>query len=119
MGDLSVQNSNAQTQPAPPPNTDLIPAAPDNTSTASTLPPDIDPDSPLAQVIRLVQAGVEQSVILSYIGNSMNPFNLNSDQIIYLNDLGVPTEIVNAMQQRDQQLQQMGVTSGAAAHTAS
>ena len=115
IGVLSVQNSNAQTQPAPPPNTDLAPAAPDNASTAGTLPPDIDPDSPLAQVIRLVQAGVEQSVILSYIGNSMNPFNLNADQIIYLNDLGVPTEIVTAMQQRDLQLQQMGVTTGAAA----
>jgi Family of unknown function (DUF6600) len=115
MGGFSVQDSSAQTQPAPPPNADLVSAAPDNASTASTLPPDIDPDSPLAQVVRLVQAGVEQGVILSYIGNSMNPFNLNADQIIYLNDLGVPTEIVNAMQQRDQQLQQMGVTTGAAA----
>lgn len=115
MGALSVQNSNAQTPPAPPPDTDLIPAAQANASTTSTLPPDIDPDSPLAQVIRLVQAGVEQSVILSYIGNSMNPFNLNADQIIYLNDLGVPTEVVSAMQQRDQQLQQMGVTAGVSA----
>ncbi len=115
IGVLSVQNATAQTQPAPPPNTDLVHAAPDNTATAGTLPPDVDPDSPLAQIIRLVQAGVEQSVILSYIGNSMNPFNLNADQIIYLNDLGVPAETVNAMQQRDQQLQQMGVTTGAAA----
>ena len=88
-------------------------------STASTLPPDIDPNSPLAQVIRLVQAGVEQSVILTYISNSTSPFNLNSDEIIYLNDLGVPTEIVNAMMQRDQQLQQMGVDGGRRSHTAS
>ncbi|HUA36809.1 MAG TPA: DUF6600 domain-containing protein [Candidatus Sulfopaludibacter sp.] len=115
MGGPSVQTSNAQTQSAPQPDTDLIPAAQADASTASTLPTDIDPDSPLAQVIRLAQAGVEQGVILSYIGNSMNPFNLNSDQIIYLNDLGVPAEIVNAMQQRDQQLQQMGMTASTAA----
>ncbi len=114
IGDPLVQSSHAQPQPTPQPNTDLISASPDNAPTAGTLPPDIDPDSPLAQVIRLVQASVEQSVILSYIGNSMNPFSLNADQIIYLTDLGVPTEVVNAMQQRDQQLQQMGVPTGAA-----
>ncbi len=111
----SPQNSNAQTQPAPPPSTDLVSASPDSAPTASTLPPDIDPNSPLAQVVQLVQAGVEQSVVLAYIGNSANPFNLNSDEIIYLNDLGAPTEIVNAMMQRDQQLQQMGVAAGAPA----
>jgi len=115
IGGQPLQNSNAQTQPDPQANPDLVSTSPDNASTAGTLPPDIDPASPLAQVIHLVQAGVEQSVILSYIGNSMNLFNLDSDQIIYLNDLGVPTEVVNAMQQRDQQLQQMGVTPGAAA----
>ena len=115
MSDCSVPNSNAQPQPVPQPGTDLTSSSPDTAPTAGTLPPDIDPGSPFAQVIQLVQAGVEQSVILSYIGNSMNQFNLSSNQIIYLNDLGAPAEIVNAMMQRDQQLQQMGVTTGAAA----
>jgi hypothetical protein len=113
MGEHAVQSSNAQPQPAPQPNTDLISSFPDNAPTAGALPPDIDPNSPLAQVVQLVQAGVEQSVILSYIGNSMNPFDLTADQIIYLNDLGVPSEIINAMQQRDQQLQQMGAVANA------
>ncbi len=110
VGDHSVQNANAQTQPVPQPGTNLVSTSPDNAPAASTLPSDIDPNSPLAQVIRLVQAGVEQSVILTYISNSASLFNLNSDEIIYLNDLGVPTEIINAMMQRDQQLEQMGVT---------
>ena len=109
IGDHSVQNSNAQTQPVPQPGTDLISASASSASTANTLPPDIDPNSPLAQVISLVQAGVEQSVILNYINNSTGLFNLNADQIIYLNDLGVPAELINAMMQRDQQLEQMGV----------
>jgi hypothetical protein len=109
--DCSAQNSDAQVQSGLQPNTDLISASPDNGPTASTLPPDIDSNSPLAQVIRLVQAGVEQSVILTYISNSASPFNLSSDEIIYLNDLGTPPEIANALMQRDQQLQQTAVAA--------
>jgi hypothetical protein len=86
----------------------LVSTVPASAPAASTLPPDIDPNSPLAQVVSLAQAGVEQSVILNYINNSTGLFNLNADQIIYLNDLGVPSEIINDMMQRDQQLEQAG-----------
>ena len=85
--------------------------ASDNPTIPDTLPSNIDPNGPLAQVIRLVQAGVEQSVILAYVSNSSSLFNLDSDQIIYLNDIGTPKEIVTAMIQRDQQLKQMGATA--------
>jgi len=113
MGNQSLRNSNAQEQSAPPsPSTDLISTAPDNSTMPSALPPNIPPSSPLAQVIRLVQAGVEQSVILTYISNSSSMFNLDSDKIIYLKDIGLPNEIVTTMIQRDQQLQQqMGVSA--------
>ncbi|HUB86457.1 MAG TPA: DUF6600 domain-containing protein [Verrucomicrobiae bacterium] len=70
----------------------------------ATLPANISPDSPLAQVIRLAQAGVDESVILTYITNSTSPFNLTSDDIIYLKDLGLPDDAVTAMMQRDLQL---------------
>jgi Family of unknown function (DUF6600) len=90
-------------------STDLISTSQANTPTDESLPADVDPNSPFAQVVRLVQAGVEQSVILTYISNSAAPFNLNADEIIYLNDLGAPPEIANAMMQRDQQLAQTGV----------
>lgn len=118
IGGLSIQTSNAQTPSAPPSGTGLIATSPDNADngpTAGTLPPEVDPNSPLAQVIRLVQAGVEQSVVLTYISNSTSPFNLNSDEIIYLNDLGAPSEIADAMMQRDQQLQQVGAVANAPA----
>jgi hypothetical protein len=115
MGDLSEQNANAQTtQTLPPPDTDLITSAsPNDVTTTAALPPDIDPNSPLAQVIRLVQAGVEQSVILTYISNSASRFSLNSEEIIYLNDLGAPPELANAMMQHDQQLQPTGIAVNA------
>lgn len=80
--------------------------APDTPSPASPveLPPDIDPASALGQVIRLLQSGVDESVILAYINNSSVTFNLSSDEILYLNDLGAPADIVTAMIQHDQQL---------------
>ena len=98
MGVLSPFNSQAQAQPAPPP--------PDSATESSALPPDILPTSPLAQVIRLMQAGVDESIIMTYVTNSGSTFNLNPDKIIYLKDIGLPNEVVTAMMQRDQQLQQ-------------
>jgi hypothetical protein len=113
IGIPSSFNFPAQAQPAPiVPNTDLVSTAPDSSTIPGTLPSNIDQNSPLAQVVHLVQAGVEQSVILTYITNSSITFNLDSDQIIYLNDIGAPKEIVTAMIQRDQQLKQMGVATG-------
>ena len=81
----------AQDQSAPP-------------AAASALPSDVDPNGPLAQVIKLTQSGVEESVILAYINGSAAPFNLTPDQIIYLKDLGLPSDAVTAMIQRDTQL---------------
>jgi hypothetical protein len=53
--------SRSQDQPAPP-------AAGD-----SALPPDIDPNTPLAQVVKLAQSGVDISVIKNYIATSPGP----------------------------------------------
>jgi hypothetical protein len=73
---------------------------------SSAIPPTIYPTSPLAQVVRLTQAGVDESIIMTYVTNSGSTFNLNSDKIIYLKDIGLPNAVVAAMMQRDQQLQQ-------------
>lgn len=68
------------------------------------LPPNINPAGPAASVIKLAQAGVGENVIQSYIANSTAPFNLGSDDIIYLRDLGVSDAVITAMIQRDQAL---------------
>jgi len=105
FGARTLENSSAQTQP-PPPDANVSPAADSSAPTAisAELPADIPPNTPLAQVIRLAQSGVAESVILSYVNNSGAAFNLTSDQIIYLKDLGLPDDAVTAMIQRDQQL---------------
>ena len=41
--------------------------------------------APAAEIAKLAQAGVDDSVMLAFITNSPNTFNLGSDQIIYLN----------------------------------
>ena len=97
-GVRSPFNSEAQAQPAS--------APPDNATASSTLPPNIYPNSPLAQVVRLTEAGVDESIIMTYVTNSPSTFNLDSDKIIYLKDIGLPTAVVTAMMSRDQQLQQ-------------
>jgi hypothetical protein len=53
------------------------------------------------EVVKLAQAGVGDDVILAYITNANVRFGVNSDQIIYLNDLGVSGTVVTAMMQHD------------------
>ena len=88
-GGLVLQTANAQDLPPPPPS--YAPAAPDN---PPALPPNIYPTSPLAQVIKLLQAGVGEDVIKNYVSNSSSTFNLDSDKIIYLKDIGLPDDVV-------------------------
>ena len=85
---------------------------PVNSLLDSALPPEIDPASPFGQLVRLIQAGVEKSVILAYIQNSPRFYELSADDIIYLNDLGTPSEIIEAVLAHDQQLFDEGTQSG-------
>ena len=71
-------------------------------------PPDVRLSLPLTEIVKLAQAGVDDSVMLAYITNSAYTFNLGSDQIIYLNDLGVSSEVITALIQHDQDLSRTG-----------
>jgi hypothetical protein len=59
---------------------------------------------PASELVRLANSGVEQSVLLAYVTNSTSTFNLGAEEIIYLNDIGVPSAVVTAMIQHDQTL---------------
>ncbi len=82
----------AQEKPIPPP------------ATENALPPEIAPNSPAAQVVKLVQSGTDIGVIKNFVANSSTAFGLDTDQVIALNDVGVPAEIINAMMNRDKML---------------
>ena len=85
--------TNAYEQPIPPP-----------AASADSLPACIAPGSDLAQVFKLVRAGVDLNVINNFIANSASSFSLNADQIIALNDAGVPNSLLDKMLDHDRQL---------------
>src|SRR5579862_3307315 len=48
----------------------------------------------LSEVDKLVQAGVGDNIVMSFVTNSPNAFQLSSDDVLYLNDLGVPQTVI-------------------------
>jgi len=92
----------------------LVPQAPGQPTPPSTassaLPAEIVPGSPLAEVVKLLQAGVDTSTIRSFILNSQSAFNLDTDEILFLKDVGAPNDLINAMLDRDKALYAASVT---------
>jgi len=86
------------------PDQDLSDASGTVISTPETSAPSTNNNPQLNDFVKLVQAGVGENVLLAYVTNSPGTFNLSSDDILYLNDLGAPDTVVSAMLQHDQQL---------------
>jgi hypothetical protein len=76
-------------------------------STAKPLPPSVRITAPVAEVLKLADSGVDEGVLQAYVTNSPSTFNLGAEEIIYLNDVGVPSTVVTAMIQRDQVLREL------------
>ncbi len=54
-------------------------------------------DYGVSQILQLAQAKVGDATIIAYINNSGNGYRLNADQIIYLQQQGLSTAVINAM----------------------
>lgn len=81
-------NSTAVTAPA------TAPALPP----AKVIPPEkVNLPPELAEVVRLTESGVDQSVVLSYIQKAPMSYGVSADQIIYLRDLGVSQTVLTAL----------------------
>jgi hypothetical protein len=87
----AAYETGANEQPIPPPP-----------ATDGVLPAGIQPGSPVAEVVKLVQSGVDVDVIQTYISNCPSGFNLDADKIIVLTDAGLSSELINAMFAHDQ-----------------
>jgi hypothetical protein len=59
-----------------------------------------------SEALKLYKAGISKDVIINYIDSTVMPYHLTADGIIYLQSIGVPQEITQAMILRDGQLQQ-------------
>jgi hypothetical protein len=51
----------------------------------------------VAPILQLSQAKVNDDTVITYIKNSGNSYGLNADQIIYLQQQGVTSAVINAM----------------------
>jgi hypothetical protein len=70
-------------------------------------PSNIKLTEPAAELIKLAESGVEEGVLLAFVTNSTSLFNLGAEEIIYLNDLGVPGSVLAAVIQHDQTLREL------------
>ncbi len=100
---------------APAAEADVVDALAKPMSAAPSLPPNVRLSAPAAEVVRLAQSGVDESVMLAFITNSTSTFNLGAEEIIYLNDIGVPSVAVTAMIQHDQVLKELSANAAPAA----
>ena len=66
-------------------------------------PPKIRLSPWTSEIVKLAESGIDEDVILSFIENS-GTFNLSADQIVYLNDLGLSSELITAMLRHDQEI---------------
>ncbi len=103
----------APSETAPAANVVTAPAQP--VAAEKTLPPNVRLSGPAMEVVKLANSGVDVEVMLSYVTNSMSTFNIGADEIIYLNDIGVPGIVVSAMIQRDPALQLAAMNANAPA----
>ncbi|HWI58742.1 MAG TPA: hypothetical protein VNZ22_16070 [Bacillota bacterium] len=79
------------------------PAPSSNPPQAATTPTKIYLSAWLSELLKLAQAGIDENILLTFI-DAAGTFNLTSDQIIYLRDLGVSNVVINALIQHDWEL---------------
>jgi hypothetical protein len=81
-------------------------------------PPNVRLSPVLGEVVKLVQSGVDETVLLSYITNTTGYFALGAEEIVYLNDLGVEGEVLTTMMHHDQALRELRMNAVQAAQAA-
>ncbi len=71
----------------------VVPTAGPIKELAAPVPPP-DLPGPVQEVVRLAQTTLGDGVLLGFIDNIKEPYGLNADQIIYLNDLGLSESVI-------------------------
>ncbi len=86
--------------PQPLPATAAQPPAPidPSASVAVLVPPPLP--GPVADVVQLTRGGLDEGVVSEYISNIQEPFALGASQIVYLNDLGVSSNIIHVLMRK-------------------
>ncbi|MGZ8901501.1 MAG: DUF6600 domain-containing protein, partial [Limisphaerales bacterium] len=66
-----------------------------------TIPADVSLSSGVREVVKLLQSGVSETVVLLFVEKSTESFELDAADIVYLNDIGVPATVLAAMLNHD------------------
>jgi hypothetical protein len=69
----------------------------------STLPSKLQLSPWAKEIVKLAQSGIDENVMIAFIDNA-GMFKLEADQIIYLSDIGVSANTINAMLEHDHDL---------------
>ncbi|MBI3866984.1 MAG: hypothetical protein HY299_00495 [Verrucomicrobia bacterium] len=54
----------------------------------------------LQDVVKLARGGVNEDVMLAFVQQTTNRFLLGPDELLFLSDIGVPPEVITAMQRK-------------------
>ncbi len=73
--------------------------------------------APVREVVEMARSNVGESVLLEFVKNSPDPFEIKPEEIVYLKDIGVPETVVTAMIKRTGELHAQGVVTVPAAET--
>ena len=112
--EATATNAPAATLAEPPADENLVNAAVKTVSAEKPLPPSISLSRPAAEVAKLANSGLDETVMLAFVTNSTSTFSLGAEDIIYLNDIGISGTVVMAMIQRDQALRDMAASAAPA-----
>jgi hypothetical protein len=66
-----------------------------------TIPADVKLSKGVQEVVKLLQSGVSETVVLLFIEKSTDSFELDAPDIVYLNDIGVQPTVLAAMLNHD------------------
>ena len=86
--------------------TNITEAAAAPVAAETPAPPNVRTTGPAAELIKLASSGQEEAVLLAFVTNFPDLFNLTAEEIIYLKDLGLSSNVVTAILQHDQALKE-------------
>src|SRR6266699_4222685 len=65
------------------------------------------------EVVKMYQGGVETDVVLNYIENSSVTYHLSAEEVVHLQDLGVPSQIITTLIRHGAKVQQQANAASA------
>jgi hypothetical protein len=71
------------------------------------VPDDVKLSGPVEKILKMAQSGLGDSVLLAFIDTTVDPFDLDADEILYLTDVGLSEDVLAAMLKHDGQNRDM------------